>query len=126
MNRVCNLTPYVIDNTPGKKSQLSKKTSVSINGQLLPMAQLSSNDKDIHLTVQKANPSGQQLQPTVQEISLAGQNNGMLPNSGGQVGLHPGMQTIQHGINTMGKSYGYISCYAMNRFSFSHLALINI
>ena len=107
-----------------KKSDLTKKTSVSINGQFLPMAQLSASDKNIHVTVQKANPPGQQLQPTIQEVSLQGQNIGnqnvgngavqipVVQTSGtqAQVGLPPGIQTSNNlgtggvqNTNTIGK-----------------------
>ena len=101
-----------------KKSDVNKKTTVSVNGQLLPLAQLSTTDKNIHLTVQKANPTGQQLQPTVQEVSLGGQNAGnggyinpgnQMPGTQPQVGLHPGINNIGNGgtvnTDTIGNDY---------------------
>ncbi|CAB3982052.1 Hypothetical predicted protein [Paramuricea clavata] len=118
----------IISENAEKKSDLTKKTSVSINGQFLPMAQLSASDKNIHVTVQKANPPGQQLQPTIQEVSLQGQNTGnqnvgngavqipVVQTSGPQVGLHPGIQTSNNlgtggvqNTNTIGMSPGIIT-----------------
>ena len=110
-----------ISESANKKSHLKKKTSISINGKLLPLAQLQTSNKDVHLTVQKANPMGGQFQqPNIQEVSLAGaQNvggiNGGIQNTGGQmtttqIGLHPGIQTpnnLGNGIqttNTLGNS----------------------
>ncbi|XP_028405964.1 N66 matrix protein-like [Dendronephthya gigantea] len=93
----------------GKKSQLHKKTTVSINGQFLPMAQLQSSNKNIHVTVQKANPD-QQPQPNIKEVQFGGQNGGQINgaqpqqialqglNNGGTqntngIGLSPGINT---------------------------------
>ena len=72
----------VILENADKKSHAKKKTAISINGQFLPMAKLRTTDKDVHVTVQKANPTGVQLQPTVQEVSLGSQNPGT-PNTVG-------------------------------------------
>ena len=45
------------------------------------MAQLQSSNKNIHVTVQKANPD-QQLQPNIQEVQLGGQNGGLINGVG--------------------------------------------
>ena len=66
----------VILENADKKSQLKKKTAISINGQFLPIAKLRTTDKDLHVIVQKAETTGVQLQPTVQEVSHGGQNLG--------------------------------------------------
>lgn len=88
-----------ISEKAGKKSALKKKTTISVNGQLLPIAALSTTDKNVHITVQQA-PQGAtgQLNQPVQPL----QQNQLTDQSTFQHSPpQPLVQELKPGITTL-------------------------